>query len=299
MKNIVLFLIIVAIFQQGCTKIKEEGNPRYIQKIKKWHLKREANLKKENGWLNLIGLFWLKEGVNTVGSDPSNDLIFPANRSAKFLGKFIKKDSIIYFVANKGVKVTFEGKPVSKIEMNNDMQNNTTVLAHRSLRWFIIKRGGNRYGVRLRDLKAKLLSEFKGIEYFPINEKWKITAKFLPFTKVKKIEIPTIIGTNEVDFSPGKLIFKIEGKEYSLLPINDGKKLFIIFADKTSGRQTYGAGRFLTVNKPDSTGKVIIDFNKAYNPPCAFTPYATCPLPPKENYLPVKITAGEKKYGNH
>ena len=299
MRKFVFLITAVSLLLAGCSNLKEKGSPEYIKSLKEWHRKREANLKKENGWLNLVGLFWLKDGVNTVGGDSSNDIVFPKNKSANFLGKFVKQDSVIYFEANKNVLVTHNGKPVSRIKMNNDMQKETTVLAHRTLRWFIIKRGKNRYGVRLRDLKSKLLSEFKGIKYFPINEDWKITGKFIPFEKVKKIEIPTIIGTNEVDYSPGEIVFKIKGLQYSLLPVNDGKKFFIIFADKTSGKETYGAGRFLTVNKPDSNGNVTLDFNKAYNPPCAFTPYATCPLPPKENYLPVKITAGELNYGHH
>ncbi len=299
MKRIILFIAVVGILTGGCARQKEKGGSKYIKAIKEWHQKREANLKKENGWLNLVGLFWLKNGINTVGSDTSNDIIFPKGKSPEFLGKFIKRDSVVYFVANAGVEVKYKGSPVERIKMNNDMQKNKTVLSYGSLRWFIIKRGTDRYGVRLKDLKAKLLTEFKGIKYFPINVDWRVKAKFVPFEKLKKIEIPTIIGTREVDYSPGELVFKIKGKEYSLLPINDGDKFFIIFADETSGRETYGAGRFLVTDKPDSNGTVIIDFNKAYNPPCAFTPYATCPLPPRENYLKIKITAGELKYGNH
>ena len=166
-----------------------------------------------------------------------------------------------------------------------------------SLRWYIIKRD-DKYGVRLRDIDANLRKEFKGIDTYPVNEDWKITAKFEAYNPPKTISIPSIIGTVEEDMAPGALVFEKDGKEYRLDPVVEGDEFFIIFADETSGEETYGAGRFLYTAMPDSTGNVILDFNKAYNPPCAFTPYATCPLPPKQNYLKLRITAGEKKYGN-
>ncbi|MDX1699992.1 MAG: DUF1684 domain-containing protein, partial [Melioribacteraceae bacterium] len=155
---------------------------------------------------------------------------------------------------------------------------------------------GDKYGIRLRDLTADLVSDFKGIERFPVQDKWKIEAKFVKNNPPKKIMIPSIIGTVSESYSPGTLEFEFDNKEFRLSPIKSGNRLFIVFADLTSGEETYGAGRFLYTNGPDSNNIVILDFNKAYNPPCAFSKYATCPLPPDENKLKVRISAGEKNY---
>ena len=181
--------------------------------------------------------------------------------------------------------------------MQNDLSGNPTVLTLGSLKWFIIKRGEDKYGVRVRDLRASLLENFKGIDTFPINEDWKIIAKYEPYNPPKIISIPSIIGTVDQDTARGSLVFEVNGEKYKLDPIKEGNEFFIIFADETSGKETYGAGRFLYADMPDSLGNVILDFNKAYNPPCSFTKYATCPLPPKQNYLHLSVTAGEKNYG--
>ena len=295
---IFLFLfILLALF--GCSRDNgEKGSPEYINQIKQWHQKRIENLKKENGWLNLAGLFWLKNGENTFGTNPANDIVFPKGKAPGWIGVFTLKDSTVTVKINPGVEVTYNNMPVHEMVLRTDLSDEPTELNIGFLRWFIIKRG-EKYGVRLRDLNAELLNEFKGIDIYPINEDWKITAKFEPYNPPKSISIPTIIGTVDEDQAPGALVFEKDGKQYKLDPVVEGNQFFIIFADETSGEETYGAGRFLYTSLPDSTGNVILDFNKAYNPPCAFTPYATCPLPPKQNYLKLKVAAGEKKYGNH
>ena len=153
-------------------------------------------------------------------------------------------------------------------------------------------------GIRLRDSENPRIAGFTGIERFPVSEKWRIEAQFKPYDSVKIISVPTVLGT--IDQSPctGALVFEIDGREYSLDPITDegSPGFFIIFGDATNGKETYGAGRFLGAEAAGPGGKVILDFNKAYNPPCAFSPFATCPLPPKQNVLPVAVTAGEKAY---
>lgn len=295
---IILLAAIMAFVLTSCNKMEEppKADSAYLAEINNWHTKRIKNLKKENGWLNLVGLHWLNEGENTFGSNKRNDIIFPVNKAAEFLGKIIKNGSTIITIVNEDAAITYKSKPINKIEMKVDITGDPTILEHKTLRWFIIKRG-DKYGVRLRDLEAELLKNFEGIERFQIDSSWKVIAKFEKYETPKKIMIPTILGTIEKELSPGKLLFNINGKEYSLLPTSAGEKLFIVFADLTSGEETYGAGRFLYVDGPDSNNNVILDFNKAYNPPCAFTKYATCPLPPDENKLRVRITAGEKKYG--
>lgn len=296
---IFLFFIISFIALPGCSGNNgEKGSPEYISQIKLWHQKRIENLKKENGWLNLAGLYWLKEGENTFGTNPGNDIVFPKGKAPGRIGIFILKDSTVTIKINNGIKVTSNSKPVKEMKLKSDLSGDPTVLTLGFLKWFIIKRS-DKYGVRLRDLSSELLSEFTGIDTYPINEDWKINAKYEPYNTPKSISIPTIIGTVDEEKAPGALVFEKNGKQYKLDPVVEGNQFFIIFADETSGKETYGAGRFLYTSKPDSTGNVILDFNKAYNPPCAFTPFATCPLPPKQNYLRLKVTAGEKKYGNH
>jgi len=295
LKSILLGVFIFGLF--AChEKVAIKASKEDKKEVDDWQNKRIDNLKKENGWLNLVGLYWLNEGENTFGANESNDIVFPSTSSQQFIGKIVKKDSIITTFIKENIKVVSNGKSIKEILMKPDITGNPTVLTLNSLKWFIIKRG-DKYGVRLRDLKAKLLKEFKGIERFPTNENWKTNAKFEKFDIPKKILIPTILGTIEEDFSPGKLIFNIEKKEYNLTPTSSGKRLFIVFADLTSGEETYGAGRFLYIDAPDSNNNVVLDFNLAYNPPCAFTKYATCSLPPEENKLWIRITAGEKNYG--
>lgn len=286
-----IFPLLILIFT-GC-KSSSKTDQAYISEIQQWHKNRINNLKKDNGWLNLIGLFWLKEGENSYGSAKNNDIIFP--KGPEHIGKFVLNDSIVTVKIFPKVEVLNRGKKVKEMKMNNDQQENTTILESGSLKWYVIKRGSE-YGIRLRDLDSPKIKNFSGIEIYPIDKKWKITAEFIPYDPPKEISIPTILGTVEKDHSPGALIFKINNKEYKIDPLDAGNSFFIIFADQTNGDETYGAGRFLYTDKPDSNNQVILDFNKAYNPPCVFSEFATCPLPPKQNYLHVEITAGEKKY---
>lgn len=292
---IIAFTSFILFCSCGEENYPEKGTPGYIQEINQWHSQRVERLKQPTGWLNLAGLFWLKEGQNTFGSDESNDLIFPKNTPNK-IGSYILNDSVVTLKVNEDVDVLVDSQLVKEFVLIPDTKPNTTKINLGSYEWNLIVRSGNMYGIRLRDLDAEILKTFEGVERFPVNEDWRIPAEFEPFDPPIEIDIPTIIGTIEKEFSPGKLVFNINDKEYELFPTKSGNGLFIVFADLTSGEETYGAGRFLYTELPDSNNIVILDFNKAYNPPCAFSKYATCPLPPKENYLKVRITAGEKNY---
>ncbi|MDQ7818170.1 MAG: DUF1684 domain-containing protein [Melioribacteraceae bacterium] len=295
--RLILFLLISLLLFNCTPKLQEKGSPNYISGIKEWHKKRVENLKKDNGWLNLVGLYWLNQGENKFGSDKSNDVIFPADKAPLFMGSFLLQDSIVTIKINDSVEVLLENcEQVTEMELKHDQQKGTTILDHGSLRWNLIKRG-NRFGIRLRDLDAELVKNFPGIETFPVNDNWRIEAEFEEYNPQREIEIPTVIGTIEKEKSPGAIVFEMEGTEYRLDVTDAGKSYFVIFADLTSGIETYGAGRFLSVDKADSTGKIFIDFNKAYNPPCVFTKYATCPLPPKQNHIKLEITAGEMNFG--
>ncbi len=299
MKNsnlkITSFFLASAIILTFSNFIKMSENTPYEDEIKTWHNQRIENLKKESGWLNLAGLFWLEEGKNTFGTSSSNKIVFPKGECEEFLGALILDKGEVFiettpdkFIFNDELSVTkLKIFPVEK----------PVILKHKSLRWFVIKRG-DKYGIRLRDLESPFLKEFTGIKTFPVNEKWKVKAKLIK-EENKKIPILDVLGQTNLQDSPGKLVFTINGKEYSLDALDEGDNLFIIFADKTNKKETYGAGRFVYTAKPDENGEVYLDFNKSINPPCAFTPYATCPLPPKQNTLPISINAGEKNYGNH
>lgn len=253
----------------------------YQSEIAEWRRAREAALKADGGWLSVAGLFWLHQGANRFGKDESNDIALPDGPTQA--GAFDLHDG--------KVTVTLDGATREVAHDSADVVNVGRV----SL--FVIQRG-DRYGIRLKDPGSQYLREFHGIEYFPASEAYRVTASFV--SEPRKIPILNILGQTEDSECPGYAVFRLHGQELRLYPIleePDAKELFFIFRDQTAGKETYGAGRFLYSDMPKN-GQVVLDFNKAYNPPCAFTPYATCPLPPKENHLAVRVDAGEKKYGH-
>jgi uncharacterized protein (DUF1684 family) len=294
MQKIFLF-ILLAIIIWSCSGQNNNAPKKYVKEINQWHKERVERLKQDNGWLNLVGLHWLEEGRNTFGSDESNDIVFPS-KAPEFIGTYYLNDSKVSVNINEGVKVLADEAEVDSMQVKTDMSADPTLMENGTLNWYIIKRG-DKYGIRLRDLEAELVKNFDGVDRFPIDTTWRVKAEYVPYNPPKTVKIPTIINTiNEAKVN-GKLVFDIKGNKYSIDPLPSGEGFFIIFADKTNGEETYGAGRFLYAEKPDSVGTTVLDFNKAYNPPCAFTNYATCPLPPKSNQLRVEITAGEKNYG--
>ncbi len=278
----------------------QTNDENYRKEIDHWHQNRENNLKKETGWLTVSGLFWLDEGENTFGSSKENKIIFPAGKAAEHMGSFTLLNDEVRLTILPNIAVKRNDTLFSTgIIFNKDIEEQSIILSHRNLRWFIIKRG-NRYGVRLRDLESDARKNFTQIERFPVDEKWKINAIYeAPSTK-KTIPIHDVIGnTTETEFG-GTLKFEIDGKTFALDATLEGEDdLFIVFGDYTNGNKTYGAGRFLYAKKPKEGNKVVLDFNKSYNPPCAFTDFATCPLPPEQNKLSFEVVAGELKYGNH
>lgn len=290
---VVVFTLVLAIF--SCKSDKEKMNKEeYVQSHKEWEKSRLERLKSENGWLNLVGLHWLKEGENPFGSNEANNIVFP-EKAPEFIGSYMLYKNYISIRIEPDVDVYINDSLLKEHKVYTDADKNSTHFKLDDFRWHIIKRG-DRYGIRLRDLKSPLLEEITEIPTFPIDLKWRVKANFEPFDTPKKIAVPNFLGDVDYEKCYGLLKFNIDGQELSLMPLGDGVKenFFVIFADETSAEETYGAGRFLSVEKPDKNGITFIDFNKATNPPCAFTDYATCPLPPKENILPVKVLAGEK-----
>lgn len=270
------------------------GNPNYKEEIIQWHQKRVQSLQSEQGWLNLAGLFWLKEGKNTFGAAQTNDIIFPEGKCPSFLGTITLQNGEVSIDIPSDKEVFSENIRITQTTIFSPSLSAPLTLKHGSLRWFIIKRG-DKYGIRLRDLESPMLHSFKGISTYPIKEKWKVKARLVPPTENKKIAITDVLGMTSMQDLAGSLIFELQGKQYKLEAVDNGKDLFILFADKTNGGNTYDSGRFLYAEKPDSEGYTFLDFNKSINPPCAFTNFATCPLPPKQNFLPIMVKAGEKK----
>jgi uncharacterized protein (DUF1684 family) len=271
----------------------------YRKEIETWRQERLTSLKKEDGWLTLVGLYWLKPGENRFGSDPGNPVILPAGKAPAVAGTLTREGDAVRLNVQPGVPLTADGKPPTPgMKLSVDADGKPTLLQLGSLNFHLIKRG-DRLGVRIKDKASPMRASFKGIDEYPIRPEWRVVARFEPY-KDKKIPIANIIGQVEDSPSPGAVVFDWRGKTYRIdaLEGGDDGSLFLVFGDQTNGKETYGAGRFLDT-APPKDGKVVVDFNTAYNPPCAFTTFATCPLPPAENKLALKVEAGEKKFGSH
>jgi uncharacterized protein (DUF1684 family) len=262
----------------------------------KWRQQRQENLKADGGWLTVAGLFWLKEGENTMGSGRQNNFVLPPGSAPENLGTFDFHGGKVTFRASSGVGVKLNGNWVETATLKDDSTGSPDVIGISNLSMFVVQRG-KRFGIRLKDNDSEARRKFTGTRWFPIAEEYRVTAKFVPYNPPRKIAVPNILGDVEQEDSPGYVEFTLKGQKFRLDPVSEGDGLFFIFKDLTSGKETYPPGRFLSTDLPQN-GEVVLDFNQAVNPPCAFTPYATCPLPPAQNHLPVRIEAGELRYGH-
>lgn len=274
--------------------VQTQAQPAYEAGLKEWRRARAEELKAPKGWLSLAGLLWLKPGENSFGSAEGNMVVFPQG-APEYIGTFSLQNDSVWMDILPGIPVQNRGEPVSRVLM----YPGANAMDMGRFSWVVLKRG-ELYGVRLWDAEHPALKEFKAIDYFEANKKWRIRARFEPFPEPRTILVPNILGMEVEQRSPGVLKFRIKGKPCELLALEETEThLFIVFSDATTGVETYGGGRYLSVSMPENNGKTEIDFNKAYNPPCVFTPYATCLLPPAENRLKAAVTAGEKNYGEH
>lgn len=266
----------------------------YRAEIEKYRAERLAELKDDHGFLTLAGLYWLKPGVNTAGRDKKNDVVLPPKAPVK-LGVFTLTDGKVFFTADPAATVTSEGKPITSREMSFEWREQRAVVSG-DLHMFPIKRG-DQVAIRLRDLKSEKRANFPGLTYYPLSPAHRVVATFIPHATPKKIPILNVIGQMLDMESPGVVAFTINGRKLQLDAVYEDERrldLFFIFTDPTSRDTTYQAGRYLHAPLPKD-GTVIVDFNKAYSPPCAFNEFATCPLPPKQNRLAVRIEAGERR----
>jgi uncharacterized protein (DUF1684 family) len=300
--TLALSLFVVAALFSSCARTKSmpQINPdAYAKEIEQWHAERWASLKSEDGWLTLIGLFWLTEGENRFGSNAANDIVLPQGKIGPHGGVFVLRAGLVRIETPLQTGFTADGKPVSNLELKSDADGSPTVLHRGSLTLQIIKRG-DMFGVRVKDKENPARVNFQNTQFYPTDLKWRINAHFEPYNPPKPVPITNVLGMESGETSPGAVVFEVDGHAYRLDAITEKgePRLFMIIADKTSGKETYPAGRYLYVDQPDSSGQVVIDFNKAYSPPCAFSKFATCPLPPRQNRLPFPIEAGEK-YSGH
>jgi len=266
-----------------------------------WRSERIARLTAPDSWLSLVGLHWMKPGLNLVGSAADADLRL-ASGPPYFGTLKLAADGKVFFLAAPASQVTVDGAETGErlTELRYGSGKPSLVAAH-TVSFVVIKRG-EKIGVRVRDSESPRRVNFVGIVTFDLDPSWRIEADWVAFAQPRMIPITNVLGQTTPMPAPGKAVFQRDGKTYELIPILEGgpeEPLFFILADETSGVETYEASRFLYA-EPARNGKVILDFNRAQNPPCAFTPFATCPLPPKENRLKLRITAGEKIYrGEH
>jgi uncharacterized protein (DUF1684 family) len=265
--------------------------------VEAWRERRVAALTRDTGWLTLSALHRLEPGRYSVGSDPGAALSLPASAPGTIGHLEITETEVVFHPA-AGVEVTAAGEPLADPQLlTTDAGGEPTELAVGSVSFFVIDRAGIRF-LRVRDSEHPNRLRFAGIDYFEIDPAWRFDARFEAHEPLLEIPVANIVGIVEETSSWGAVVFEHQGTTYRIDALAEpgAERLFLIFADATSGRETYGAGRYLYVDAPDTEGRIELDFNLAYNPPCAFTAFATCPLPPRQNRLPLRVEAGEKSY---
>ncbi len=271
---------------------RRTGAGSYRAEIRKYRAERVKELKADDGWLTVAGLFWLKPGANVAGSAPGSDVRLPAKAPAR-LGVFTLTGARVTFSPTPGAAVTLGTRPIAGTIAAPD--DDAAAIAAGDLRMFVIQRE-DRFGIRLRDLKNPARLGFAGLGFFPLRPGYRLRARFVTYDHPRTIRVPNVLGQAPEMTSPGYVTFTLGGRAIRLDPVYETDEhldLFFIFRDRTSGTTTYRAGRFLHAPLPHD-GLVDLDFNRAYNPPCAFTAFATCPLPPPQNRLDVPIEAGER-----
>ena len=262
-----------------------------------WRAERVASLTSETGWLTLVGLYWFKDGSNTLGRARSNSIALDFPQFGSRAGTFVLSGSTVRFDSERGGCVRVAGQPMTSAVLNTDASEEPTLLSCGSLQFFVIERGG-KYGLRIRDVASRARLGFLGLDYFAFDPGWTVDARFEPYEPHRHVPIVNVLGMDIDMESPGAIVFERDGHEWrldALLEAPDADSLFIMFADGSSGHETYGAGRFMYVPLP-AGDRVKVDFNRAYSPPCAFTSFATCPLPPSQNRIALRVTAGELLY---
>ena len=296
-------LSLLALLLAGaCTRRAPAVDPAYRAEIDAWRRARIAALTAPDGWLTLSGLYWLRPGPNRFGADPGNEVVLPCAGVAGVAGTIdLRADGTAVLEPGPGAGLTVGGAAAGERPLRSDRAGDPDVVALGSCRFYVIDRAGQ-LAVRVKDTASPARLHFKGIESFPIDPAYRVTGTFEPYPAPREVKVATHQGPSQTMLTPGVVRFSLGGRALALEPFVSSpsdRTFFFVFRDATSGRQTYGAGRFLDADAPPPGGHtVVLDFNEATNPPCAFTPFATCPLPPPGNELPLPVAAGEM-YGGH
>lgn len=280
-------IVILSLLQSSCTY-------DYERSIITWQQERIEELKAPYGWPSVVGLFWIRNSMAYFGSQEGNDFLLPETAPSGF-GRIMDYDTAYYMIAYRSLKVQLNGESVTKVRMFTDKEEGGPSYASwKSLQWHIIERQDRAY-LRVKDSLSIYRSNLKDIPYFAIDEAYNVPAKYTPADTSDRVSYKNILGMEFSDRFAGFLDFDLQGQNHRLVALdNDEDSYFVIFGDLTNDSATYGGGRYIYPKKANKDGLTYIDFNKAINPPCVFTPYATCPLPPEENRLPIAIVAGEK-----
>jgi len=266
----------------------------YQEQMNEWRLQRHARLSSENGYLSQVGLEWLQEGQNRLGSLDSSTIKMPGGLDD--WGVIVVDGHELKYRPAAGAGIVIDGAQAEEVLLVTDTQGQPTVVRHGNLSFYVIDRQS--FALRIKDTQSPDLLAFSGVDSYEIQEDWRMNARFIEAAEGQAIEIANVLGQTSPSPVLGTVEFERDGETYRLIGLGDAasRSVWFLFADRTSGRETYGAGRFLYSDGMPENGRLVIDFNKAYNPPCAFNDYSTCPLPPQQNRLKLAVTAGEKKY---
>ena len=268
------------------------GQDDYLASQEAWRATRETNLKADGSWLTMAALHFLREGQNSFGSSPLNDLVLP--EGPEEAGVFELRNHEVFVHAAGGRTLSVNEEPVTSTQLYPTESTRQNLTVGDLTLW--IHYSGDRLAVRMSDPNSEIRTSFTGLKWFPIDERYRVRGRFVPHAEPTTVLLPNILGDIEPFTSHGSIVLTVNGQEATMLPMTSGDRLWFIFRDLTSGSETYPAARFLYADAPDEEGWTTVDFNQAYNPPCAFNPYTTCPLPPEPNRLKVRVEAGEQKY---
>jgi uncharacterized protein len=289
-------IAIITLIFISCSGEKDLGPApvpeNYTEQINEWKEYRVSRLTEPTGWLRLADLIWLDEGENSFGSGPDMDIRFPEGSIPDQSGIFIKTGNRVEMIVNDGVTITHDGDRVNEMVIFDG--ENRPEIEHEDLIWYVDSRG-NQHGIRIYNQDTPEADAFEGFPFYPLQPEWHLQARFIPWSEERTIPVVNVLGDTIERHSPGQVQFKIHGELYSLDAFESASGLFLMFTDLTGRTETYQAGRYMIIDHPDNNGNTIIDFNKAYNPPCAYSKLTTCQLPPPQNRLDIEIPAGEKR----
>lgn len=295
MKRALLCCVVVLLI--ACAGRAPEVDSEYRAEIESWRAVRLERLTSDTGWLTLVGLYWLEPGINRFGADPGNEITIAVPDIPALAGTIeVGADGSVVVRAVHETDMEINSEPVVESSLKTDAQGAPDVVEIGRANFYIIERGG-KLAARVKDPQAPTRATFSGIDYFPVDPESRVVATLEPYDAPREVKIPTVVGTPTTMLAPGLLRFSLDDEELALEPYvssPEDASYFLIFRDLTSGQETYGAGRFLSADAVGSDGTTVLDFNLAYNPPCAFTPFATCPLPTPQNSLAVAVQAGER-----